>query len=341
MPLPKDPIKAEETRRKMSEAAKKRMADPEIRRKLSVANTGKIQSTETIAKRVEKLKGIKHPARSDESRQKYSESANIRWKDPEYRKQMSDVHTGKKQSPEIIQKRVAKITGQQRSPRTKKTCTYCGKELILAEWEKNRQFCSKECKGKWQSENAVGENSMNWHGGSVTKQCEVCGKEFEIEKNRKDTARFCSFSCKGVWMSENLSGENNPSWTGGPKVYCEKWTAEFRRRIRAFFDYKCVDCGSPQNEQLLHCHHVYYDKKACCAVNENGKYLSNLGIKGYPHSFEIVGDPNKFVTLCQSCHARTTAKKKREYWARHFEEIINIDYQGNSYLTKEEYQKMK
>jgi hypothetical protein len=33
MPLPKDPIKAEETRRKMSEAAIKRMADPEIRKK--------------------------------------------------------------------------------------------------------------------------------------------------------------------------------------------------------------------------------------------------------------------------------------------------------------------
>ncbi len=301
MPLPKDPIKAEESRRKMSEAAKKRMADPEIRRKVSDANTGKIQSPETIAKRV------------------------------------------------------AKITGQQRSPRTKKNCTYCGKELILTEWEKNRKFCSMECKGKWQSENAVGEKGMNWHGGNITKKCEVCGKDFEIEKTRKDTARFCSFSCKGVWMSENLSGENNPSygklskiaganhpqWTGGPKEYCEKWTSGFRRRIRTFFDNRCVECGTQQGKEKLHCHHVYYDKKACCAVNENGTYLSNLGITGNPHSFIIVGDPNKFVTLCRSCHAKTTAKRKREYWARHFEEIINHYYQGNSYLTKEEFEKIK
>jgi hypothetical protein len=138
-----------------------------------------------------------------------------------------------------------------------------------------------------------------------------------------------------------FTGEDNPNWTGGSKEYCEKWTAEFRRRIRAFFDYKCAECGTPQNEKLLHCHHVYYDKKACCSVSEDGKYFSNLGIKGKPFTFEIIGDPNKFIALCDTCHKSTGGKKNREYWARHFEETINNYYLGKSYYTKEEYDKIR
>lgn len=42
---------------KMSEAAKKRMANPDIPNKIHTANIGKKHSLETIAKRVEKLKG--------------------------------------------------------------------------------------------------------------------------------------------------------------------------------------------------------------------------------------------------------------------------------------------
>jgi endogenous inhibitor of DNA gyrase (YacG/DUF329 family) len=341
MPLPKDPIKAEETRRKMSEAAIKRMADPEIRKKIREANIGKKQSSETIAKRIEKLKGQKRPPKSEESIRRYSEAQKRLWEDPEYRKYMSEVQTGKKQSKETIEKRVEKLKGQQRSPRTKKNCVFCGKELLLVEWEKNRLFCSTTCKGKWQSENAVGEKSSHWQGGGVTQKCKECGKEFRVEKNAIERRRFCSFSCKGVWSSKNLVGENNPNWTGGSKEYCEKWSLEFRRRIRAFFDFICAECGTPQIEKLLHCHHVYYDKKACCSVNENGKYFSNLGIKEHSYTFEIVGDPNKFIALCDNCHKKTSGKKNREYWARHFEEIINNYYVGKSYFTKEEYEKIR
>lgn len=447
MPLPKDPIKADETRRKMSEASKKKWEDPEIRRKIREANIGKRQSPETISKRVAKLKGQKRPPRSEEWRRKLSEAGKKRFEDLEYRQRMSESHTGKKQSPETIEKRVAKIRGKFKSPRTKKNCAFCGKELSLAEWEKNRKFCSIACKGKWQSENAVGEKGAHWQGGSVTKICEECGKEFTFDKHRNETARFCSHHCKGIWRAKNglitnppvmtganhpgwkggditkkceecgtefiierarektgkfcshhckgiwmsknlvgeknlkwrritkiceecgkefyvktrrketgrfcsmachgrwnsinLVGENHPSWLGGPKDYCEKWSLEFRRRIRAFFNNECAECGTPQNEKLLHCHHVYYDKKACCSVNEDGKYYSNLGIKDNPRSFEIIGDPNKFVTLCKSCHAKSSGKKNREYWARHFEEIIERYYLGRSYFTKEEYEKIR
>jgi hypothetical protein len=201
------------------------------------------------------------------------------------------------------------------------------------------RFCSSTCKGIWMSKNLVGENNPTWR--RVKKICEECGKEFFVKTRRKETGRFCSMTCHGRWMSKNLSGENNWNWTGGSKDYCEKWSLELRRRIRAFFNDICVECGTPQNnKKKLHCHHVYYDKKACCSANEAGKYFSNLGIKEHPHSFEIVGDPNKFVALCDTCHKKTSGKRNREYWAGHFEEIINNYYLGRSYFTKEEYEKI-
>jgi endogenous inhibitor of DNA gyrase (YacG/DUF329 family) len=282
----------------------------------------------------------KDPIKAEETRKKMSEASKTKWDDPEYRQRMSEVHTGKKQTPETIAKRVSKNTGQQRSPR--RICIICGKEFCR-KGKKNEtaKFCSFSCKGKWQSENAVGEKGSHWQGGGITKKCPECGEEFQVEKNQDQRSRFCSFSCKGIWQSKYLTGKNNPNWTGGLKDYCEKWSLEFRRRIRAFFDYKCAECGTPQNEKLLHCHHVYYDKKSCCSVNENGIYFSNLGIKGQPYTFEIIGDPNKFITLCDSCHAKSSGKKNREFWARHFEGIINNYYLGRSYFTKEEYEKIR
>ena len=90
--------------------------------------------------------------------------AKKRWEDPEYRNKMTEEVIGKKQSPETIAKRISKIKDKPRAPRTIKNCAFCGKELVLVEWEKNRKFCSSVCKGKWQSENAVGDKG---HIGKV------------------------------------------------------------------------------------------------------------------------------------------------------------------------------
>jgi len=176
------------------------------------------------------------------------------------------------------------------------------------------------------------------------------------KKHSEETKQKMSLKRKGVFVGENnpmfgrhhseetlkikseiMRGENNPNYTGGPKDYCEKWTPEFKNRIRAFFGYQCLECGTPQNGKLLHCHHVYYDKKACCAVNENGEYFSNLGIKDAPHDFKIVGDPNKFVALCLPCHSKSSGKTQREKWARYYEEKVNGYFGGKSYFTFEEF----
>jgi hypothetical protein len=48
------------------------------------------------------------------------------------------------------------------------------------------------------------------------------------------------------------------------KKYCEKFNSEFRERVRAYWEYRCFECGEHQRVKKLSVHHVHYDKKMCC-----------------------------------------------------------------------------
>ena len=101
------------------------------------------------------------------------------------------------------------------------------------------------------------------------------------------------------WMREG-----NPNWKGGVSFepYCPKFTKKFRERVRMFFGYKCVECGEMQEEEKLSIHHVHYNKQVCCD-----------------------NTPPIFVALCRECHAKTS--HNREYWMKHFVDIIKILYE--------------
>jgi hypothetical protein len=68
--------------------------------------------------------------------------------------------------------------------------------------------------------------------------------------------------------SESHKGDHCNWWKGGitPQPYCEKWTPEFRERVRAFFNYTCQLCGHvwQPGERRLAVHHVKYNKMVCC-----------------------------------------------------------------------------
>jgi hypothetical protein len=112
-------------------------------------------------------------------------------------------------------------------------------------------------------------------------------------------------------------GKNHPAWRGGSSFlpYCEKFNEEFKERVRAFFGYRCVECGTPQNGRRLSVHHVNFNKMSCC---DDTVPL--------------------FVSLCHTCHTKTNGK--REYSKQHFTEMIEQYYRGKCYLTKEEYSKL-
>jgi hypothetical protein len=92
----------------------------------------------------------------------------------------------------------------------------------------------------------------------------------------------------------------------------------FKARVRAYFKNTCVQCGTPQNGEKLHVHHVHYNKSSCCDQNV----------------------PKMFVTLCRSCHTKTN-HGDREEWRKHFEQLIISSYGGRSYYTQEEWDKMR
>ena len=114
-------------------------------------------------------------------------------------------------------------------------------------------------------------------------------------------------------MSEAHLGEKCYLWKGGVSFepYCQKFNNKFRERVRAFFGYICQECGTPQNGERLHIHHINFNKQSCCD-----------------------GTQPLFIALCRACHVKTN--HNREYWVTHFTEIINNYYQGRCYLSNDE-----
>jgi 5-methylcytosine-specific restriction endonuclease McrA len=85
-------------------------------------------------------------------------------------------------------------------------------------------------------------------------------------------------------------GETNPAWKGGisKRPYPFNFDKELKELIRKRDNYKCRNCGVPQEEciRTLPIHHIDYDK-------------TNI-------------NPDNLITLCYSCHGKTM--HKREYW---------------------------
>jgi hypothetical protein len=124
------------------------------------------------------------------------------------------------------------------------------------------------------------------------------------DKNYDRKMRRVELNVGGFWYG-------NVRYNEGPQ-YCELWNANLRERCRAYFDYTCVECGTPQNGRKLGVHHVHYNKKSCCD-----------------------GSPRDLVPLCVDCHGATN--HNRGYWEKHFTEMLHSYYGGKSFFTKEEY----
>jgi transposase len=117
-------------------------------------------------------------------------------------------------------------------------------------------------------------------------------------------------------MNSLRTGPLSPRWKGGKSFepYCPKFNREFKKRVRAFFEHRCVCCGKHENEcrRKLSVHHIEYNKQACC---DN----------------RIA----QFVTLCDMHHSKTNGDRDR--WESMLHRIIDEIYDGKSYYTKEEW----
>ena len=149
------------------------------------------------------------------------------------------------------------------------------------------------------------------------------GKKASPETRQKMSiakrGRPCTLETRAK-ISDANRGENGPNWKGGISFepYCPKFNEDLRARIRAFFEYRCLACGksTEDNQRKLGCHHVEYNKEACCD-----------------------GKPIQFAALCARCHGRTNHEQYR--WEIMLHRIIDEIYGGRSYFTQEEFREMR
>jgi len=212
------------------------------------------------------------------------------------KKKMSKSHSNKKLTESHKTNIGKSIKGIKRNETTKEKIRYSrmGKKATEKTLLKMREInigktASIETKEKM-SKSHLGENNYNYN------------KPMNYEQRLK----LVENALGGIWYG-------NVRYYQGPQ-YCEKFNEEFKERVRAYFNYTCPECETPQGSgKKLAVHHVNFNKKSCCDPNA----------------------PRLFVPLCaDSCHLKTN--HNREYWEKYFTEIIMNYYQGKCYFTKEE-----
>lgn len=183
---------------------------------------------------------------------------------------------------------------------------------------------------------------------SVRDKISLSLKEYEFtEKHRKNISESLvnrEFSEETI-LKLIESHYKGGFWLGNvryPPVYCELWK-NVNPRVHAFFNYKCCLCGIPENGRSHIGHHVFYVKEACCWFDESGQYYTNLNAKDHPAKDYYIGEnPNYFVILCDHCHGKTQGNfANRKEWADYFKKMIDQQYGGKCYFTKDEFNKIK
>jgi hypothetical protein len=285
---------------------------------------GKRHSEESRKKISDKHKGLKH---SEESRRKIREGNLGKKRTEDYGKRLSERQRGEKNHR----------FGKPVSEATRKKLSDANKG------EKNPFF------GKHHSETTIEKiRNAKSHPPEATRK-----KMSEAQKGKKRSEAVCknlSIVMKGEknpffgkkhteqtrkYLSERQKGEKNHLWKGGISYgkYCPKFDSKFKEGVRKIYNYTCVICGHvwQMGEKKHAVHHVYYNKKACCEVTEDGQYIHTLP-KG--EKVFVKGNPNKFVILChRKCHSKTNSN--RLYWALRFEKLINEEYGGISYIPQD------
>jgi hypothetical protein len=161
---------------------------------------------------------------------------------------------------------------------------------------------------------------LEGHGEKIRASQKVSPKVKEFKKAQQRKWADPSYRERKIleWFLKNkdtwYGSVTYPSekWLENHK-YCHKWNPSTRERVRAFFGYQCVICGTPQNGKGLDVHHVNERKDACC--NPEVRRL--------------------FVALCPQCHGRT--RKDPPYWKEYFTNMIDNYYGGKCYFEREEY----
>jgi hypothetical protein len=212
------------------------------------------------------------------------EASKLYWSDPESRKKQSDIAKKLCEDPLTKQRKSENMKKFWSDPENRKKRTYAITHAI-------KRNNAENIKKFW-----------NTHPEAKIKQSKISTIRWSTIESRM---QLCEIAIGGFWYG-------NVQYYVRPQ-YCEKFTPEFKNRVRAYWNYTCAECGFVQiPKRTLHVHHVHYDKKMCCN-----------------------GSPRDVVPLCRSCHLKTNHNRKR--WEQHFVELIySNDPTGKCFFTKEE-----
>lgn len=128
------------------------------------------------------------------------------------------------------------------------TCEVCGVGFAIKPTQFRRfthRFCSRACKGRWNSLNKSAENSPTWKGVTAERPCDVCGTMYRPhsqgrKRREQQIAHLCSPTCKHAWMSGHSTSvpptmvrEQHWAWKGASAERpCDECGQVFRPRSR-------------------------------------------------------------------------------------------------------------
>lgn len=252
-----------------------------------------------------------------------SRAAKRRWEDLEYRENQAKIRSSPEFKEKLPRGEKHGNFGSHPSEETKQKLSVAGKNRKHTEESKRKMSESKrghitteETKRKIRESCALKRNEIN------AKIKQALNTPTTREKLSAIAARRWKDPVYRKNMAASHTGENSAQWRGGISFepYCAKFNEDLRRRIRAFFDNRCVACGKSNEENIsqtgrvykLHCHHIEYRKTACCD--------------------DI---PVQFAALCISCHMKTNHDRGK--WQTMLHRIIDEIYDGRSYFTQDEW----
>ena len=142
---------------------------------------------------------------------------------------------------------------------------------------------TKETRQK-QSEAKKGDKNYNF-GKFMSKEQKQKIRDSEIGKIVSEEAKE---------KLRKYVGKLSSNWQGGKSF--EIYPKEFKQIKKFILERDNYTCQDPNcvcvEESDLHVHHIDYNKK-----NNN---------------------PENLITLCNSCHAKTNGKRKRQYWRNYY-----------------------